>query len=71
MKFTIITTFIFSAILSIFLFVPFLAQVFEQAFGIAGHTASLEQQFLRLGVLSGIYFFLTLIIVKLREKNYD
>lgn len=71
MKFTLITTFIFAAVLSIFLFVPFLAYLFEETFGTAGQTATIGQQFLRLGVLSGVYFLTVLTSVKLREKVYD
>lgn len=71
MKFTLITTFIFAGVLSCFLFIPVLAQAFEQTFGKQGHIAPVEQQFLRLGILTGLYFILVLTSVKLREMNYD
>lgn len=71
MKFTLITTIIFAAVLSVFLFVPVLAEAFEETFGVAGHIAPIEQQFLRLGILTGIYFVLVYTSIKLREMEYD
>lgn len=70
MKFIFITTFIVAVVLSIFLFVPPLARAVEDFYA-SGGEITLEMQFLRLGVLTGLYFVIVTAFIKLREKLYD
>jgi len=68
MKFTLIATAIFTAFLSVVLFVPPIAKAVEYFYG-TGAELTLGMQFLRLGVLSGLFFVITLIVIKVKEFN--
>ena len=70
MKFILITTLIVAVVLSIFLFVPPLARAVEDFYA-SGGEIKIGMQFLRLGVLTGLYFIITTAFIKLREYNND
>ncbi len=70
MKFIFITTIIFAAVLSLFLFIPPLARAVEDFYA-SGGDITLGMQFLRLGVLTGLYFVTITGFIKLREFNND
>lgn len=69
MKKAIIYTLLFSVGLAILLFTPFLKEAFETAYGTNGSEPSVSLQFLRLGILSGLFFLI--MVVYQKAGNYD